>query len=120
MSAVIGSSKRDRASVRARAIDYRPGQVHVQPLFVWPWRVSPFLKWLFGFPGYLWPWNAAYFLIALATWNWATPSLAAFKALAPWTIAAVLAQRRGLSHRLRLVAHTALRPPESGDRIQVQ
>jgi len=36
MSAVIGSSKRDRASVRARAKDYRPRQVHVQPLLVWP------------------------------------------------------------------------------------
>ena len=78
------------------APDYWPGQARVQPLFVWPWRLAPFVTWLFGFPGYLWPWNAAYFLIAVATWTWATPDLAALQALAPWAIAAVFARNLAL------------------------
>src|SRR5438270_10951077 len=108
MSAVVGSSKQDRASARAKAKDYWPGQVRVQPLFVWPWRVAPFLKWLFGFPGYLWPWNGAYFLIALATWNWATPSLGTFQALAPWAIAAVFARTAALCFVSKGLLHIPL------------
>jgi sterol desaturase/sphingolipid hydroxylase (fatty acid hydroxylase superfamily) len=44
----------------------------------------------------------------LATWNWATPSLAAFKALAPWTIAAVLARNVALCLIVYGLWHTPL------------
>jgi hypothetical protein len=32
---------------------HRP--VGYAPIFVWPWKLMPFLKWMFGFPGYFLP-----------------------------------------------------------------
>ncbi len=49
-------------------------KIEYPPVFVIPFRVGRFAKWLFGFPGYLFPWNAIYLSVALISWFWLTPS----------------------------------------------
>jgi sterol desaturase/sphingolipid hydroxylase (fatty acid hydroxylase superfamily) len=51
------------------------------PAFAWPWSLKAVLKWFFGYPGFLFPWTIGYGLLALALWQWFTPSLETMKTL---------------------------------------
>ncbi|MGH7122099.1 MAG: hypothetical protein ACREFP_24410 [Acetobacteraceae bacterium] len=79
-----------KARKREKVQDYRPRKIKPPPLFVWPWRLLAFAKWFFGFPRYLWPWNALYLAIAVATWCWLTPPLAAMRTIELWWVGQLL------------------------------
>lgn len=51
-------------------------RIEYPPVFVRPFRIGQFAKWLFGYPGYLFPWNASYAAVAAVVWFWLTPSMA--------------------------------------------
>jgi sterol desaturase/sphingolipid hydroxylase (fatty acid hydroxylase superfamily) len=69
---VEGSEKATRD-----AGDWRPETpLRAPPVFIWPPRPIPLIRWFFGFPGYLFPWNVGYALTALGTWLFLTPDLA--------------------------------------------
>ena len=45
------------------------------PVFIWPFNLFDFLRWLLGYPGFLWPWNFAFFIMSFAVWFYLTPSM---------------------------------------------
>jgi sterol desaturase/sphingolipid hydroxylase (fatty acid hydroxylase superfamily) len=97
MSDAVISSAPPRPRKRERPQDYKPAEpTRIPPLFAWPWSLTAFVKWAFGFPGYLWPFNAIYLAIALATWTWLTPSLEMMKSLAPGWIGLILIRNAAL------------------------
>ncbi|SLN62358.1 Fatty acid hydroxylase superfamily protein [Aquimixticola soesokkakensis] len=52
--------------------NWRPNEaLGSAPLFVWPWSISKFIRWL---PGYFLPWNALFFAIAAVFWFFMTPA----------------------------------------------
>ena len=82
---------------RDRRGDWRPpNNIKSPPLFEWPIRPLPTLKWFFGWQGYLFPWNALYVAIATVTWLWLTPSVESMRNLEVWWIAVILARNMGL------------------------
>ena len=56
----------------------------------WPFRLVPFLQWLFGFPGFLWPYKAVIFGLTAVTWFFLTPPLETMATLRPGWIAPIL------------------------------
>ena len=77
--------------------DWRPAdRLSAPPIYNWPPRPSPMLRWLFGVPGYLFPWNALYAAIATLTWLLLTPGVARLKTLAPDWIGLVLLRNLAL------------------------
>jgi sterol desaturase/sphingolipid hydroxylase (fatty acid hydroxylase superfamily) len=52
--------------------NWRPNEaLKPAPVFVWPWSLGTFLRWI---PGYFLPWNLLFFAIATVFWFWMTPS----------------------------------------------
>jgi sterol desaturase/sphingolipid hydroxylase (fatty acid hydroxylase superfamily) len=74
MSEAIDSGRRDQ-----RGGWQPPVPIQMPPTFVWPPRPLPFLKFLFGFPGYLWPWTTVYTVLGAFTWMFLTPDFAGMK-----------------------------------------
>jgi sterol desaturase/sphingolipid hydroxylase (fatty acid hydroxylase superfamily) len=60
------------------------------PVAVWPPRPWEAIKFFLGYPGYILPWNAVYFIVAVLTWFYLTPSFATMKHLAVGWAALVL------------------------------
>lgn len=90
------AGKRAKAKRREKVQDYWPGKITPPPLFVWPWRPLVCAKWLFGWPGYLWPWNALYLAIAILTWFWLIPPLAAMRTIEAWWVGQIFLSNIGL------------------------
>ena len=67
------------------------------PAFAWPWSPIPFLKWVFGVPGFLLPWTIPYALLAVAIWLWLTPSLDTMRTLSPGWVLVVLTRNAVLA-----------------------
>lgn len=77
--------------------EWRPAApIALPPTIAWPPRPRAALKWLFGFPGYLWPMNALWLGVALSTWFFLTPDLAAMKTFEAWWIGLLLARNLAL------------------------
>jgi sterol desaturase/sphingolipid hydroxylase (fatty acid hydroxylase superfamily) len=68
--------------------DWKPeADLEIAPVFVWPLRPLPLLKYLFGYPGYFWPWNVIYMAVPIIIWVWFTPPLEEMRTFAPgWII----------------------------------
>ena len=56
-----------------------PAPIQAAPIFVWPIRPVPMLKFFFGYPGYFLPMNILYMGLASVSWFWLTPDLASMK-----------------------------------------
>ena len=73
--------------------EWRPAAaIALAPINVWPIRIVPAAKWLFGFPGYLWPHNAFWLLITFLTWTFLTPELAAMTSFEFWWVGLLYAR----------------------------
>ena len=78
-------------SNRTASGDWRPPElIKLPPIYAWPPQPAAVAKWLFGFPGYLWPMNSLTLAIAIATWVFLTPDLAAMQSFEAWWIALIL------------------------------
>ena len=56
--------------------DWKPKDpLSYPPLFTWPLQPIPLVKWIIAWEGYILPWNLFYALVAIAVWNFATPSM---------------------------------------------
>ena len=67
--------------------DWSPNdQLNVAPIFVWPWSLTKFLKWL---PGYFLPWNVLFMTLAVLIWQFILPEAEVMKTLAPGWIAMI-------------------------------
>ena len=62
----------------------------------WPFRLVPFLRWLFGFPGFLWPYKVVFFGLTAVTWFFLTPPLETMATLRPGWIALILLRNAAL------------------------
>lgn len=61
--------------------DWAPkDSLNIAPIFVWPWSLMAFLRWL---PSYFVPWNVCFMALATLIWFYATPSLETMKIWAP-------------------------------------
>jgi sterol desaturase/sphingolipid hydroxylase (fatty acid hydroxylase superfamily) len=59
--------------------DWAPNEpVRYAPLFILPFSIRPFLKWL---PHYFFPWNVLFALSALAYWAWIIPPVETMRTL---------------------------------------
>jgi sterol desaturase/sphingolipid hydroxylase (fatty acid hydroxylase superfamily) len=66
--------------------DWQPEKpIEYAPVLEWP-----FLKWLFGYPGYFLPWTVIYMLFPIVTWLYFTPDMAEMKTFQPGWIAYIL------------------------------
>ena len=82
---------------RDRRGDWQPTELcKPAPLFVWPFRAIPFVKWLFGWPGFLFPWNALFLAIALLNWFVLMPDIATMKSFEVGWIAILFARNLGI------------------------
>lgn len=73
--------------------DWKPeADLEIAPVFVWPPRPMPLLKYLFGYPGYFWPWNVIYMAVPIVTWAWFTPPLEDMRSFQPGWIIYLLAR----------------------------
>jgi sterol desaturase/sphingolipid hydroxylase (fatty acid hydroxylase superfamily) len=80
-----------RQDLRQHSKGWAPDEpLEYPPVFVWPPRPVPFLRWFAGFPGYLFPYNAMYLLVAIGVWYFATPSVESMSTLGVSWVAAVL------------------------------
>ena len=73
---------RDRRGywVPAKLIEY-------PPVFVAPFNIRRFLKWVFGYPGYILPWNAVYAGFAAVVWLLLTPPMETMRVFsADWIV----------------------------------
>ena len=50
-------------------------RISYAPLFVWPFRPLPFLKWLIGMQGYIFSWNLLFASLSVVLWLFLTPSM---------------------------------------------
>lgn len=83
--------------VRDESRDWRPAaRIALPPIYAWPPRPRAVAKWLFGFPGFLWPMNSLTLSIAVVTWCFLTPDLAAMKSFEAWWIAILLLRNLAL------------------------
>jgi sterol desaturase/sphingolipid hydroxylase (fatty acid hydroxylase superfamily) len=72
----------DKAFGKEERGNWTPNRlVSYGPLMAWPWKLVPFLKWFFGYPGFLFPWAVLYAALALGIWAFLTPSLETAKTL---------------------------------------
>lgn len=55
---------------------YPDARPDAPPIWKWPPRPLPIVKFLFGNPGYLFPWNVIFAAIAIVTWLYTQPELA--------------------------------------------
>ena len=55
---------------------YPDARPNAPPIWKWPPRPLPIVKFLFGNPGYLFPWNVIFAAIAIVTWLYTQPELA--------------------------------------------
>jgi len=67
--------------------DWTPTPPAYAPVFVWPPRLRALLHWL---PHFVFPTNAIVFIVAVALWQWATPSTETMATLEPGWIAYLL------------------------------
>ena len=58
---------------------WEPLKIETPPLFIWPPKPLPLVKFIFGYPGYFLPRNICYMALALFTWFFLTPSLVEMK-----------------------------------------
>ena len=58
---------------------WEPLKIETPPLFIWPPKPLPLVKYIFGYPGYFLPRNICYMALALFTWFFLTPSLVEMK-----------------------------------------
>lgn len=66
---------------------YRPNKrIGYPPVFVWPPRPLPALKWMFALPGYFVPWNLFYVAVGVLAWFLLSPPLEAYATPNPVTI----------------------------------
>ena len=67
--------------------DWSPNEpLNVSPIFVWPWSVTRFLKWL---PGYFLPWNVLFMVLAVLIWQFTLPEVEVMQTLSPGWIAMI-------------------------------
>jgi sterol desaturase/sphingolipid hydroxylase (fatty acid hydroxylase superfamily) len=62
------------------------------PILAWPPQPVATFKWMFGFPGYILPYNALWVALALVTWFFLTPPLAAMATFEAWWVGVILAR----------------------------
>lgn len=85
------------AGVRVEGRDWRPAaRIALPPIYAWPPRPLAVARWLLGFPGFLWPMNSLTLSIAVVTWCFLTPDLAAMKSFEAWWIAIILLRNLAL------------------------
>ncbi len=58
--------------MRDKRGNWRPNEaIGPAPVFVWPWSLGKFVRWL---PHYFLPWNALFFAVASVFWFFLTPA----------------------------------------------
>jgi len=82
--------------VRDRRGDWRPPLLKPLPPYQLPFNPKAALKWIFGWQGFLFPWNVTYAAIAILTWLFLTPDLAAMQRFELWWIAVIFARNLAL------------------------
>jgi len=61
-----------QSGTRDKRGNWRPNAaIGPAPVFVWPWHLTTFIRWL---PHYFLPWNALFFAVAAVIWFFLTPS----------------------------------------------
>lgn len=85
------------SQVQNESGEWRPSaRIALPPIYAWPPRPLAVAKWLFGFPGFLWPMNTITLTIAVVTWQFLTPDLAAMKTFEAWWLAVLLVRNAAL------------------------
>tara|TARA_B100000212_G_C27337861_1_gene517690 strand:- start:142 stop:453 length:312 start_codon:yes stop_codon:yes gene_type:complete len=69
----------DAESMTRKREKWETLKIETPPLYIWPPKLLPLVKYIFGHAGYFLHRNICYMPIALFTWFFLTPSLLAIK-----------------------------------------
>ena len=104
---------------RDRSLSEDP--IEYPPVFVWPPKPVPFLRWFAGYPGYLLPFNVLYVVLSVVVWTYATPSVATMSTWsAGWVLLVLLRNAVLLVAWYSALSRLAVRAPHAGHAVEVQ